>query len=349
MRLISIQAAKSRGQVPKAFTLVELLVVIAIIGILVALLLPAVQAARESARRNACINNLKQIGLAMHNSESANGELPEGTLIPLDEFGRPRFPGSPGLLAPYEDMTWAYLITPYIEEQAINDLFNLEISANSPVNQQARQIKITLYECPSDGAAKNEWSDLQWSRWRYNYAVNWGNTSSSQQLMRDDYLSTQESGDDDGVIEFGGAPFTFGKGIRLGRIIDGTSKTLLVAEKITDKTSEVDYNSPYGDCTIARGGQGFQTWTGPNSSVADITDFGCPEEPDFEGICTSADDEPAGNTYYPDNQHQAARGKHPGGVNAGLCDGSVRFYNDEIDIRVWRALGTTQGGEVDFE
>ncbi|MEO1497410.1 MAG: DUF1559 domain-containing protein [Planctomycetota bacterium] len=329
-----------------AFTLVELLVVIAIIGILVGLLLPAVQAAREAARRNSCRNNLKQIALAMHNHDAARRTLPLGSLIPLDEPGRPRVANSPARLAPFEDMTWAYLLTPYIEEQAINDLFNLDVSANAFENAEARKYKISLYECPTDRAAQNEWDSFQWSRWRYNYAVNWGNTSTSQQETRTDQAFGNETVNTllpDAT--FGGAPFTFGEGIGFRKIVDGTSKTLMIAEKITAKDSINDYEGPLGDCTIARGGQGFQTWSGPNTPRLDVVDAVCPSnEPLLP--CFDAMDEPTGNTYYPDNQHQAARSKHAGGVNAALCDGSVQFYTDDVDILIWRALGTSQGGEV---
>jgi len=329
----------------RAFTLVELLVVIAIIGVLVALLLPAIQAAREAARRNSCLNNLKQIGLAMHNHEAARGELPRGSLIPLDQPGRPRLPGSPARLAPFEDITWAYLLTPYIEQGNVNNLFNLDVSANSPVNQEARKVKIELYECPTDGAQQNEFNDIFWARWRYNYAVNWGNTSTSQQASRTDKALPGETGVNLlPPAQYGEAPFTFGKGVRFSQVTDGTSNTLMVAEKITGKDSSTKYEGPFGDCTIARGGQGFQTWTGPNSSRKDISDALCPSnEPAIP--CHDAHDPPLGNTHYPNDQHEAARTKHPGGVNAALCDGSTKFYSDDVDILVWRALGTSQGAE----
>ena len=344
-----------RRRALQAFTLVELLVVIAIIGILIALLLPAVQAAREAARRSACKNNLRQVALAMHNHESAIRRLPRGCYGDYNSGGgRPRRQGSPQLLPWYEDTTWAYLLTPYIEEGNVTDLFNLDLTANAPENEAARRVKIAVYECPSDQAIRNEFSNNFWARWRYNYAVNWGNTSTSQSMgnsmppnsagVRTD---TSTGADQLPDATFGGAPFTFGVGVKFAKINDGLSNTLMVAEKITGKGSNTEIYGTmgsFGDCTLCRGGQGFQTWTRPNSDRPDLDDSACPDaEPDIH--CEVGGPAPAGTTY-PQEDHQAARSKHPGGVNAALCDGSVQFYTDDIDIFVWRALGTSQGDEV---
>lgn len=315
------------------FTLVELLVVIAIIGILVALLLPAIQAAREAARRNSCSNNLKNIALAQLNHESNHGTLTDGCrhevgITPSDS-AVPRW---------YDDHTWAYELTPFIEEGNVSGLFDLKLSANNVKNLPGRQVKIKLYECPSDGAAFNDENDPRWDRWRYNYAVNWGNTNKAQ---LDRTVNSR-------TYKFGGAPFTFGKGVRLAKITDGTSNTLMYSEVITAK--DTGWAGSIGDCTICRGGQGFVTWTTPNSGEPDAMDERCPEtDPDIKCV-VAGPTPPAGKVGYlgtTSQMHSAARSKHPGGVNAARCDGSVEFYSDSTELTVWKYLGTTQGDPIE--
>ena len=124
---------KSRG-----FTLVELLVVIAIIGILVALLLPAIQAAREAARRNQCLNNLRQIGLAVLNFEQSNGSLPAGSTTKFARIGGPYY------------STWSVDILPQLEQQSIYDLWDPDSGFSHPNNQALRETFLQVYQCPSD-------------------------------------------------------------------------------------------------------------------------------------------------------------------------------------------------------
>ena len=123
---------------PRGFTLVELLVVIAIIGILVALLLPAIQAAREAARRNQCLNNLRQIGLGVLNFEQANGRLPAGSTTE-----------TPKLDGPYYS-TWTVDILPQLEQQAVYDLWHPEAGFSRSINRALRETFLQVYLCPSD-------------------------------------------------------------------------------------------------------------------------------------------------------------------------------------------------------
>src|ERR1700722_831199 len=132
----SVASANGRG-----FTLIELLVVIAIIGILIALLLPAIQAARESARRSQCSNNLKQIGIGMHNYHDTHRVLPFGC-------------GAPDAVTP-QTGTWAALLLPFIEQQTVYALFNFKLAMNDPGNAAAVASLVDTYVCPSDGSAEN--------------------------------------------------------------------------------------------------------------------------------------------------------------------------------------------------
>lgn len=308
-----------------AFTLVELLVVIAIIGILIAMLLPAVQAAREAARRMQCTNNLKQIALGMHNYEAAIGSLVPGCLL---EAGDP----SRSVGNWFDDTTWIYMMGPYIEQQSWFEMFDFNKSAADSDNYNARRQLIQTFSCPSDGAVQNQGDHLNWSRYRYNYAVNWGNTSTVQQPTR-------------GTETFGGAPFTFKQPKKFSEFTDGLANTLIVSEVITAKYS--GWDGSIGDCTICRGGQGFETWTGPNSALPDQVDETVPRDNGNFGLNAVLGYSGRPTTVpFPPDLHHAARSQHPGGVNAALCDGSVRFFGDAIELTTWRALSTTKGGEV---
>ena len=161
----------------RAFTLVELLVVIAIIGILVALLLPAIQAAREAARRSQCINNLKQNSLAMMNFENTYKKLPGASLYSETNIPTNR---TPPVTAPYggwvDDHGWLGPLSPFVEETAWHDSINWTKSFSDLVNEQARRHFFPGQACPSDlGLQKDEWDSPMFCRVRINYVVNCGN------------------------------------------------------------------------------------------------------------------------------------------------------------------------------
>ena len=198
------------GSNRRAFTLIELLVVIAIIAVLIALLLPAVQSAREAARRAQCTNNLKQLGLAMHNYESANGSFT---------------PGRNGCCWG----TWVVYVLPYMEQSSMYATWNFSGSPTNDAgdgmfryggvaNSTLTHSRINAYTCPSD-TPNSQFGGIQC----YNYAANWGTTDNSQM----DLLNG---------VPFGGAPFSdIAKGATTGTkggaygirdIVDGTSNTL---------------------------------------------------------------------------------------------------------------------------
>jgi prepilin-type N-terminal cleavage/methylation domain-containing protein/prepilin-type processing-associated H-X9-DG protein len=314
------------------FTLIELLVVIAIIAVLIALLLPAVQAAREAARRAQCVNNLKQLGIAMHNYSDTNGTLP---------IGRTGL----GFSYPYGDnrRTWSFAIMSFIEMTALANSINFSLSFYYPQNTTAIKTGVSAFDCPSDpNSSTIEEPTTAYPRAKADYMVNWGNMHFYQDqlpgTMPNPWTWTNSPfGAPLNVMTFLGAPFQANKSIGLQAITDGTSNTLMLSEVVvgTNNGTNSDhrgdiYNDDY-NCTM------FMAVTPPNSRV-----------PDQHGATTYCQYpnglNPPCNASTP--VFNAARSFHNGGVNAGLCDGSVKFMKNTINVATWRALSTTQGAEV---
>jgi prepilin-type N-terminal cleavage/methylation domain-containing protein/prepilin-type processing-associated H-X9-DG protein len=313
---------RSRG-----FTLIELLVVIAIIAVLIALLLPAVQAAREAARRAQCINNLKQIGIAMHNYHDSNNQLPPGAKY--DDFG-----------------TFYHFVLPYVEGNNLFNAFNFNgcptckpsMGVDGPENTTVSYRWISTFQCPSDTPAYNGTNIA-----KGNYAVNYGNTYG---------WFSQTATFDTPSVPFLGAPFSYisaGMGSMLAfgatgtfsfaSITDGLSNTLLDGEVIQGQGTISQFGGTYADDrgNIQQGyASGISAYLPPNSSLPDSTSFtGCNYPYQNNPPCT------LGFSYY-----YAARSRHPGGVNVGLCDGSVRYIKNSIGLATWSALSSSQGNEI---
>ena len=186
----------------QGFTLVELLVVIAIIGVLIGLLLPAVQSAREAARLTSCKNNLKQFGVAMHNYETARRHLPTGYEYTYAASGNTR------------GFSWGTLLLPLIEETALYDLFDFTQPLYGPANQAARETHLKVFLCPTDPVSPDGYVQMGPDRFAMScYAANFGPP---------DLDATQEQRD--GV-------FSRNSKTRLAEITDGLSKTLMLGER----------------------------------------------------------------------------------------------------------------------
>ena len=321
-----------------AFTLVELLVVIAIIAILIALLLPAVQAAREAARRAQCSNNLKQYGIALHNHHQVYGKFPVGnTSIDVDS--------NPWV---YDDPEWPYLtvhLLPYMEQAAMYDLITVQPWLNSPFRAntadewpaEVQTMSASTFQCPSDGfGGKRASVNVREGYPHQNTAV----------LFKTNYLGVW-TGAKFSDVEYEylnpGSPLTkavFGgnRGTRISTITDGSSNTLAIMEYLTG--TRRDLRGWFWG--LGTGLAVLYAWQTPNSSAPDqLDDWTCVSYTNLPEMNLPCVPEPSGG-----ERTAGSRSQHPGGVNALLCDGSVHFYSESVDVTLWRALGTINGGEV---
>jgi prepilin-type N-terminal cleavage/methylation domain-containing protein/prepilin-type processing-associated H-X9-DG protein len=300
----------------RGFTLVELLVVIAIIGILIAILLPAVQAAREAARRMQCTNNLKQWGLGMHMFHDSRNQLPLGSR------DNPR-------------ETWVRYLWGFIEQEHLADrddmtkaFWEAPCTYGNKLDGLTGQ-QVPIYRCPSDNGSDISDPGYTYNRRRGNYVVNWGNSKYGQ------------------IVEPAAkAPFSHIDGnrskprlTRFGDITDGTSHTLLMSETLMPASNKDD--DWRGDIQNDDGHCRFHTLVSPNTSAPDVIESGW-----FQYMPGPLMPAVAGARQA---QVAAARSRHSGGVNATLCDGSVQFISNLITLDVWQAMGTMNGAEVNDE
>ena len=307
-----------RTKTQSGFTLVELLVVIAIIGILIALLLPAVQSAREAARCIQCNNNLKQWGLGMQLYENNYKFFPYGTISGSALLGSGDSPGRNALAnanvggpGASRRQTWVIALWPYIEQQSLYDQYDFDYNFFNDENRTCITTGVALYNCPSD--IDGMWKANHYYHERGNYLVNWGNGSFRQ----------TES-------DFKGAPFSMNKQYRHADIRDGISNTMFMSE-VLKPLSDEDFDFRGGLMNDDQASAQYMTLFTPNSGV-DSTRCVDAQHP--------APCQLGAKTYL------QARSHHPGGVNVLFGDGSVHFINDSIDLQVWQALGSTRGREI---
>lgn len=301
------------------FTLVELLVVIAIIGILMGLLLPAVQMAREAARRTQCQNNLRQLGLAAMNYESSHKHFPPGWNV-FDSATTEAEEEQPGY-------AWGFYLLPHLEQGVLYDRFDRTVPVDDATNVPLLDTYLSMFACPSDANG--------------NHLILGGGHDHDHALVDDDHDHDHDHDDDfDGNVDDDGDPlFSVGKsnyvgvfgtyevsedviesdGIfyrnsntRIAEILDGTSNTLMMGERASDA--------------------GVSLWSGvvheASSPLARVV-----------GACD----------HLPNSQNhhfEDFTSHHPQGANFVLADGSTRLFNEDMSVEVYQAMATRKGGEV---
>ena len=323
------------------FTLVELLVLIAIVGLAIAILLPAVPAARETARRAQCTNNLRQIGLAMHEYHDHLGSLP---------------PGVKGCCWG----TWILFILPYIEQERLyngwnfagNDrddatvqggMFRYGGAANTTVSSR----RVDTYYCPSDPYRRNPVAGSGVTS--QNYVVNFGNTISNQTPF---YLFNGAK------RPFRGAPFTdmgapepditsatlltsTAGTINFSGIADGLSGTMLTSEVVVGSGGDLRGFSWWGYAAQ------FSALQAPNSSYPDVlpSSHHCGSVPP-NPPCAGATGGNTGDVYVGLGLVNVPRSMHPGGVDVGMADGAVRLIKNSVNVATFQALSSAGGSET---
>jgi prepilin-type N-terminal cleavage/methylation domain-containing protein/prepilin-type processing-associated H-X9-DG protein len=339
--LLEVRLSTNRKR--RAFTLVELLVVIAIIGILVALLLPAIQAAREAARRSQCANNLKQIALAALNHHDQKGTFPPGCVMSV---------GGANSTADY--LTgWTREIMPYAEDTALRDLYDptISVAATTPAAdpkvmkaKQFRETQVPMYTCPSDfpmvlaipdsGPAATSKAAFMTGSYRANAGRGDGNVT---WYLYEDIPSATASppnlnkgwrGPMHAVLSKT-APVPSGYVLRLEKVkdvVDGTSKTMLAGES----TNVIEARRTYW------------AYTWGNYLLSQPTPYAPTLWGDYTR-CTNA------GSYGTSNRacHSGWFSNHSGGMNMGLCDGSIDFLSFDIDLNTFAALGSIGGYDPD--
>jgi prepilin-type N-terminal cleavage/methylation domain-containing protein/prepilin-type processing-associated H-X9-DG protein len=333
--MVSYTAQRAITRQP-AFTLVELLVVIAIIAALIGLLLPAVQAARESARRASCSNNLRQIGLSVHNHHAALNYLPPGSVSKEN----PQVPTTPWTFYRWSALA---MLSPYLENTAAYNLLELNMPLyNSsfgitPENREGVKVVVPTFLCPGDSMQR-----LSQSFGPTNYQFNTGTGLNGGTPL-----------DTDGL-------FFVNSKVRFADILDGTSHTIAVSESILgspgmqnndpktgyrftfvaplsnsacEASAIWNYTEPRGFSWANgeyRNGM-YNHYLLPNAKTADCV-----------GVFLGG----GFRTIYTPFGWKAARSRHSTGVNALRADGSVSFISDSIDISVWQSISTRSGGEI---
>ncbi|WP_337175285.1 DUF1559 domain-containing protein [Paludisphaera sp.] len=349
-----------------AFTLIELLVVIAIIAVLIALLLPAVQAAREAARRAQCVNNLKQLGLGLHNYISSQNSMP-----PLSGLMWRNPPANPGW--GNWPLGWAAALMPMMEGQALANASNYSFGADQPQNYQTVcRARVATFICPSESLAAGPWQSQSWM----NYAANVGGPATLA-TWSGVIIPMRQT---DGVVEIGtNYPRNAGT-VSVASLTDGTSNTVAFSERLIGMPGDpvvtvssanakrvafqqstapvsADSGNPalalafFQACrslpgttstagTINNSWTGGAVWAGSHGNTLRFNAFTLVNTPN--GLSCMAENYPPGQAI----DAITATSNHAGGVNVGMADGSVRFIKDSISPQTWWALGTRAGGEV---
>jgi prepilin-type N-terminal cleavage/methylation domain-containing protein/prepilin-type processing-associated H-X9-DG protein len=304
----------------RGFTLIELLVVIAIIAILIALLLPAVQQAREAARRTQCKNNLKQLGLALHNYHDVHRCFPfghEGTTKAFSAFS---------------------MLLPFLEQGPLYGQIDFNVPVTHVGNDAARLIELPMLRCPSDlqnalpaiGGATNYFANK-------GSGVLWGSPTGPNASFQPQ----------NGVMYYGSR-------VRIADITDGTSMTAAVSERMLADGNNARV-SPVADVFFSPASPMTADEAVQICNAIDINNL-ANQFPLFMGapwmngqhtyLHTNVPNGRSCGFFLINRASMPPSSRHTGGVQILLCDGSVRFVTENIDLGTWRALGTRDGGEI---
>jgi prepilin-type N-terminal cleavage/methylation domain-containing protein len=302
---MNAESCRGASEPRRGFTLVELLVVIAIIGLLVALLLPAIQAARESARKTSCRNNLHQIGIAVHNYEAAFGKLPPGYKYASSAQGNAL------------GHSWTDMVLPFMELKSIYERIDFKKPIYDPVNAAIREIHIDTLICPTDDVSPTGFVEMGDERYAMAcYVANFG----TPDLDEDQEQALAANGRPWG-------PFYRNSKTKLKDITDGTAKTLMVGER---QNGLFRHQGSHGVHTSYE-----TTWAG---AVREITD---PTDDHGHMVLFQTGHTP--NDVDSDDRDVSA--SHSGEAQFLMCDASVHAINEDIDEKVYLALGTMNGEE----
>ncbi len=362
----------------RAFTLIELLVVIAIIGILIALLLPAVQEARKEARRLQCQHNLKQIGLGLHNFHEAQGQFPPSSTWDLSR-GKDMIDGKNHSML---SENWVILILPFMEQQGLYDRFDLTRYITHPANAAARGTELPMMKCPEDQYNRQKFNGTKssgvsalgdgWARGNYGANGALGYMTNSIHNSGSQYdgcagWATDGAGNLNwpkkrlcGVMGAAakknlGEPWERNASLSLGRIEDGASNTIIVAE-IRSGVVEFDLRGTWalsGGCASALWAHGYiGDCNGPNTSqLAGDDVWGCSNVQSAVGGDAALAAMGMGCWGGNGNNRQAtARSMHDGGIQCLFADGSVHWISDYINISprfsIWDRLMLSRDGNT---
>ncbi len=317
------------------FTLIELLVVIAIIGVLIALLLPAVQAAREAARRAQCTNNLKQIGLAVHNYLDVHNRFP---------IGRGTRPPRPYNDTSRYNYSGFSMILPQLEQTPLYSAINFSLTINLQAGNTTAQVTVlSNYLCPSE--SQKTPAESAGVSYRFNEGAN----------ILYGYAETDPAGNNKLMTPPNG-PFFPERSVRLSEVTDGTSNTALASERLMGDfnqgiaTPRRDvYNSPVYPNTLDEASQACESMSNLDISSSGESGSGAPWLDGFlhTSIYKHVSTPNKKSCYHrPDRLVMTASSNHPGGVNVAFCDGSVKFIKDSISPAPWRAIGSMNGAEI---
>ena len=340
--LVFARKARCRRSSLRGFTLVELLVVIAIIGILIALLLPAVQAAREAARRSQCSNNLKQMVLALHNYHDVHKVFPPALLNGARQnYARDKYPGQ------VKNTTGWTMLLPFLEQKPLYDKYNFNVCSscadansvgvlgNDTMNEEVIKTRVAVFECPSASTA---------GELRSNQAGNSAENYSMRSARRTNYFFATGAMNDDSseyqayINDIRLGVFGNNGAAKMAIISDGTSNVIAIGESVGGTKYKQDANwGPWGLCGTRTCCHGrVYTDSGTSLSTANLA--------------TNAANYNINSPYQGDSQGRIFAwtfgSAHPGGAQFGLADGSTRFISETIDYLTFAKVNYIQDGQI---